>query len=227
MPYYSEKLSAERLKRCYDLAPPAVVRYLRAETDHVRSCLTPGMRILELGCGYGRAMKEIAGADWQVVGIDLSIDSLLLGRRYLEGAKNVALARMNAVDPAFQPGSFDLVLGIQNGLSAFGVDAKALLRAAAGVAKPGGTLLFSSYAAEFWEDRLHWFRLQAEEGLLGEIDEAATGNGAIACRDGFRATTFGPDDFLGLARDCGFEAEVTTVGGSSLFCEMIVPVSEA
>ena len=49
------------------------------------------------------------------------------------------------------------------------------LAAAVDVTRPGGRVLFSSYAEAFWDHRLAWFRLQAREGLLGEIDEAATG----------------------------------------------------
>lgn len=49
--YYTEKLSAERLKLCYDLAPPAVQRYLSAEIEHVRWRIGAGSRVLELGCG--------------------------------------------------------------------------------------------------------------------------------------------------------------------------------
>ena len=57
--YYSEKLSAERLKLCYDIAPPSVQRYLIAEITHVRERINPKDHILELGCGYGRVLNEL------------------------------------------------------------------------------------------------------------------------------------------------------------------------
>jgi len=50
--YYSERPSARRLERCYELKPPAVQRYLAAEIEHVRHRLPRGGRVLELGCGY-------------------------------------------------------------------------------------------------------------------------------------------------------------------------------
>jgi len=49
--YCAEKLSAARLRRCYELAPPRVRRYLAAEIDQVRSHCGPRTRLLELGCG--------------------------------------------------------------------------------------------------------------------------------------------------------------------------------
>ncbi|MBM3294057.1 MAG: hypothetical protein FJY82_05975 [Candidatus Aminicenantes bacterium] len=83
-----------------------------------------------------------------------------------------------------------------------------------------GRLLFSSYSEKFWPHRLEWFRRQAEAGLLGEIDESRTGDGTIVCKDGFTATTFGPERFLALARLFPVEARIVEIDESSLFCEM-------
>ncbi len=220
--YYGQKLAAERLRHCYELATPAVRRYLEAEIAHVRARIRPGDRVLELGCGYGRVLREIAPAARLAVGIDISGESLRLAREHLGGLNNTALARMDAARLGFAPASFDLVVCVQNGISAFHADPRTLLEQAMAVTRPGGTVLFSSYAEEFWDDRLAWFRLQAAEGLVGEIDEAATGGGVIVCRDGFTAATVGPNDFFTLTRGLGREVTLETVAGSSLFCEIII-----
>ncbi|MGD2109726.1 MAG: hypothetical protein PVI86_10070, partial [Phycisphaerae bacterium] len=39
--YYAERLSAERLKRCYDIAPPRIQQYLDAEIRHVLGKVRP------------------------------------------------------------------------------------------------------------------------------------------------------------------------------------------
>jgi SAM-dependent methyltransferase len=218
--YYTDKLAADRLKRCYELATPAVRRYLEAEIGHVRARIRPGDRILELGCGYGRVLRELAPAARFAAGIDLSPDSLALAREYLREQPNIALTRMDAARLSFRPASFDLVLCVQNGISAFHADPRTLLEQAVAVTRPGGTVLFSSYSEAFWEDRLAWFRLQAAEGLMGEIDEAATGGGVIVCRDGFTATTVGPKEFYTLTRGLAREVAIEVVAGSSLFCEI-------
>jgi 2-polyprenyl-6-hydroxyphenyl methylase/3-demethylubiquinone-9 3-methyltransferase len=115
---------------------------------------------------------------------------------------------------------------IQNGISAFRVNQRSLLMEAMRITRPGGSVLFSSYAENIWPHRLDWFRAQAEYGLLGEIDEAATGNGVIVCKDGFRATTIGPDDFRSLVQEVGTTASITTVDDSSVFCDITVPVEK-
>jgi 2-polyprenyl-6-hydroxyphenyl methylase/3-demethylubiquinone-9 3-methyltransferase len=218
--YYSEKLSAERLEFCYELAPPRVKQYLSAEIEHVVSLIPRGAVVLELGCGYGRVLERVATVSFLACGIDTSIDSLRLARHRLAAAKNVIIAGMDASNPAFKAGTFDVVCCVQNGISSFHVDQRALMEAAVELAKPTGKVLFSSYAEEFWEHRLEWFRIQSAHGLVGEIDESATRDGTIVCRDGFTTTTVTPKRFSILSRRLGREVAINVVDDSSVFCEI-------
>lgn len=129
---------------------------------------------------------------------------------------------MNAVHLGFRNRQFDVVACIQNGFSAFKVDQRELIEEAIRVTRSGGTVLFSSYSESFWEDRLFWFRLQAEQELIGEIDEKATGDGVIVCKDGFKATTITPNDFIFLTSDLDIDPIITEVDGSSVFFEIKV-----
>ncbi len=220
--YYSKKLSAERLKQVYEIAPPRVRQYLRAEIDHVVSRLRAGRIVLELGCGYGRVLEPLAGKAELAIGIDTSMDSLAMAREELAGLKSIRLLRMDAARLGFADKTFDLVACVQNGISAFHVDQRALLAESVRVTRPGGTALFSSYTERFWEHRLEWFRLQSEAGLLGEIDPERSRDGRIVCRDGFSATTVSPEKFRELTTGLPALVEVFEVDGSSLFCELRV-----
>jgi 2-polyprenyl-6-hydroxyphenyl methylase/3-demethylubiquinone-9 3-methyltransferase len=220
--YYAERLSAERLRRCYDIAPPRVQQYLAAEVAHVVSRLRPADRVLELGCGYGRILQQLAPHAETLVGIDTSPDSLRLARELLRPAPDCCVLQMNAAALGFQDAAFDVVLCLQNGISAFKVEPHALIAECLRVTRPGGRVLFSSYAAAFWPHRLEWFRLQSACGLLGEIDWEATRDGQIVCRDGFRATTFSPADFRALTAALHVDVQIEEVDQSSLFCELIV-----
>jgi len=218
--YYSTKLSAERLELCYELAPPRVRQYLSAEIEHVVSAVPRGGIVSELGCGYGRVLERLAKDASLVLGIDTSVDSLRLARERLAALTNVAVAGMDASNPGLKEGTFDLVCCIQNGISSFHVDPRALMEAAVAITKPGGKVMFSSYADEFWNHRLEWFRIQSSRGLVGEIDESATGDGTIVCRDGFNATTVTADQFAALACGLGHRVSVNVIDGSSVFCEI-------
>lgn len=218
--YYSENLSAERLELCYELAPPRVKRYLAAEIEHVVSLIPRGAVVLELGCGYGRVLERIATGSSLACGIDASINSLCLAGNRLAQASNIFIAAMDASNPAFKAGTFDIVCCVQNGISSFHVDQRALMETAVMLAKPTGEVLFSSYADGFWEHRLDWFRIQSAHGLVGEIDTSATKDGTIVCRDGFTATTVTPQRFSALARGLGETVSVYVIDGSSVFCRI-------
>ena len=216
--YYSENLAAEKLRRCYEIAPPRVRQYLRAELDFALGFIHAGDSVLDLGCGYGRTLPELAARAGTVTAIDNAPASLALAKKVASGLANVTVLEMDAAALQFPDDPFDVVLCLQNGISAFHRDPGTLMHEALRVCKPGGVALFSTYAGKFWPDRLEWFEMQAGAGLLGEIDRQRTGNGFIACKDGFTATTFTPNQFRALAAVLPAALTLTEVDGSSLFC---------
>jgi len=216
--YYRDKLTADRLLRAYQLAPPRVKQYLAAEIDYVRSQIKNGDLVLELGCGYGRVLWDLAAQARLLVGIDTSLSSLHLATK--SRAANCQLACMDAVELGFGDQSFDIVVCIQNGISAFHVDKDKLITEALRITRVGGIAFFSSYSSKFWQQRLAWFRLQAEAGLVGEIEEAETGGGRIVCKDGFCATTVGAEEFMSLTGNLNAKVELVEVDESSLFCRL-------
>jgi len=220
--YYSQKLSAERLKLCYEIAPPRVKQYLEAEIEFILEKIKSSDMVLELGCGYGRVLKKLITKAKTVVGIDTSPESLLLAQEIFNDAPACHLLAMDAVKLGFGNKLFDKVICIQNGISAFGVDQRNLIEEAMRITRSDGSVFFSSYSENFWMDRLAWFRIQAEHGLIGEIDEEATGQGIIVCKDGFRATTVGRNDFASLISHLDIKLIITEVNGSSIFYEIQV-----
>ena len=218
--YYRDKLSAERLKLCYQIAPPRVKQYLKAELEYVLQNIRSSDMVLELGCGYGRVLRKIARKAKLVIGIDTSIDSLLLGKNMLSDLKNCILLKMNAVKLGFLDQTFDRVICVQNGISAFHVNQKDLIQESIRVTKRRGKILFSSYSDKFWEHRLEWFKLQSKAGLVGKIDYGKTGDGLIVCKDGFTATTVRPGQFRKLTSKFDVDTKIVEVDESSLFCVM-------
>ncbi|OQX92203.1 MAG: hypothetical protein B6D58_04190 [candidate division Zixibacteria bacterium 4484_95] len=107
--YYSDKLSAERLRRCYDIAPPRVKQYLDAEIQHVMDKIQSTDFVLELGCGYGRVLEKLCQKAKTTLGIDTSKASLEYAKKILPGS-NCHLLQMNAIALGFKDRSFDIVV---------------------------------------------------------------------------------------------------------------------
>ncbi|MGC1119623.1 MAG: class I SAM-dependent methyltransferase [Candidatus Methanofastidiosia archaeon] len=220
--YYSKSLYGKALKKCYDIAPPRVRQYLTAEIQYVIEQVEGCHLVLELGCGYGRVMKPVSHHVNTVVGIDTSIPSLKYGQDYLSEEENWYMLAMDASRLGFSHGVFDAVLCVQNGLSAFRVDSTLLVRESIRVTRPGGLLLYSSYSPKFWDHRLEWFRLQAQHGLIGEIDESRTGNGVIVCKDGLHLTYVKDSQFVKLFSSKDTRVTTEEIDESSVFCRVEV-----
>lgn len=215
--YYVEKLPGEKLRRCYEIAPPRIQQYLNAEIQHVLESLSSDCRVLELGCGYGRVLQYVTKKARSVFGIDISPYNIQLAGQVLRGVPTCHLCTMDAMRLGFKDNMFDRVFCIQNGISAFHVDQRALINESIRVTKNRGLIFYSSYSAKIWPERLHWFELQAEAGLLGEIDWQQTGDGVIVCKDGFTASTVSQEQFRVLTAGLPVNVSIDEVDGSSIF----------
>ncbi|MEI6885745.1 MAG: class I SAM-dependent methyltransferase [Bacteroidota bacterium] len=219
--YYETSLCALKLKKCYDIAPSRIKQYLQAEIDFVLERVGRKDIVLDLGCGYGRVMLYLTKKVKFIHGIDTSIQSLIYGKEYLKNAQHFSLLHMDASKLSYSDSTMDVVLCLQNGLSAFHTDQRALIKEAIRVVKPGGKVLFSTYSEKFWEPRLKWFMAQSKAGLLGEIDPEKTKNGSIVCRDGFISSLVTPKKFHELTRWIrGIKLVVREVDDSCLFFEI-------
>lgn len=215
--YYEETLSAHSLRRCYELASPRVLQYLTAETEFALQHVRPYHRVLDLGCGYGRTLREMAAAVALVVGIDVSAASLQLAAETLADVPNCLLLHMDATRLAFVDASFDVVTCLQNGASAFRLPLTSLIDEALRVVRPGGLVLLSTYSPRFWEHRLEWFERQAQASLIGAIDRRRTGAGVIVCEDGFTATTLDLTQVQAAAGKSDAQVRMVEVDDSSVF----------
>jgi ubiquinone/menaquinone biosynthesis C-methylase UbiE len=216
--YYGLKLHGHSLKRCYEIASPRIKQYLDAEVKYLLKAIPPRSQVLELGCGYGRVLACLAKDSREIVGVDTSTDSLILAKQLLCGIPACNVLAMNALGLGFRDNFFDCVICIQNGISAFNVDQRALIQESIRVAKDQGQVFFSSYTDKIWPERLHWFELQAEAGLIGEIDWQQTRDGIIVCKDGFRASAITAERFRELTDGMPVSMAIEEVDESSVFC---------
>jgi SAM-dependent methyltransferase len=105
----------------------------------------PSCRVLELGCGTGRATAFLAQAAARVVALDLSLDLLARARGRLAGRRNVALIGADMRRVALRR-EFDLVVAVDDPFVHLidGADRDQALRAAALQLAPGGRLILDT-----------------------------------------------------------------------------------
>jgi len=217
--YYAKTLSAKRLYEVYQTKYPRVKTYFAEEIAFVKNQLRGTERVLELGAGYGRIMKELASCCELIIGIDISEDNVAFGEDYLCVFPHAKLIVMDAhqISPERFETSFEVVLCLQNALSAMKVEPFSYVEKIMALLAPGGRTFISTYSAKFWSHRLDWFLEQAEKGLLGEIDLEQTKDGVIVGKDGFRAVTHSLEQLNEIGKATGYPYEVQEVDESSIF----------
>ena len=103
-----------------------------------------GREVLDVGCGGGILAESMALRGASVTGIDLADKALRVARLHqLESGVNVRYERIAAEDlAAREPGRFDVVTCME--MVEHVPDPDSTMRACAALAKPGGTLFFST-----------------------------------------------------------------------------------
>ena len=123
-----------------------------------------GRRVLDVGCGGGLLAEAMAGRGARVVGIDAGVTAIEVARRHAcESGAAVAYQRSTAEElAAREPGGFDVVTCLE--LLEHVPQPATLVRACAGLARPGGHVFFStiSRTSKAW-----LFAVVGAERILG------------------------------------------------------------
>ena len=110
-----------------------------------------GQAVLDLGCGGGHLIREIAlavGASGRAVGLDVSGDQLNAASELCKGLTQVELVEGSATDMSFAGETFDSIASIQ--MLEYIADVDLALTEARRVLKPGGKAAFVSVLWDHW-----------------------------------------------------------------------------
>ena len=119
-----------------------IVRRFREVLEHAQ--LEPGLRVLDLGCGWAYGTLWAAASGARATGIDLEMDQLRWARGALDPQRRLGLAQANAAALPFRAGAFDRVVSVEMMEHVYRPDRPRVLAEIARVTRPGGRLSLST-----------------------------------------------------------------------------------
>jgi ubiquinone/menaquinone biosynthesis C-methylase UbiE len=130
---------------------PPITRFL-----HGRS---PIGRLLDIGCGTGRTLLQLAVAHpmLEMIGVDLSPYYVDRARKVLAGASNVQLLALNAEELPFRDGFFDVVTSVFTFHELPRSVRRRVLQEMHRVLRPGGLVLIEDSAQKYDANELAYF----------------------------------------------------------------------
>ena len=140
------------------------IRVIEMEVAEISQRLKEGDRVLDIGCGAGQELLPFAMAGSFCVGMDVSPDVGLIGRKLFLKEKlsqRVAFLRSAAEQIPFTSGMFDLVICR---LAIPYTDNRLALTEMARILRQGGVLLLKIHHARFYIDKF-WRGLMDAEPL--------------------------------------------------------------
>jgi SAM-dependent methyltransferase len=163
--FFTRKEQAEFIQRVYKEAPPAIQTYFRTETDWLHQALSGCSSVLEIGCGFGRALAGVDPAI-EYTGVDIGLDYVAEAR--VRNSRGSWLCG-DATSLPFQASSFNAVFLIQNTLGNMeGIESKVITEAKR-IAKGGGKLIISVYSEDSFEIRRTWYDRLVDVGIFGQV----------------------------------------------------------
>lgn len=137
-----------------------------------RSHLKPGAKVLDLGCGTGRHAAHLASKGFNVIGLDLSAESLREARRN-EGI-NLRFVRQDMRLP-LRSRVFDHVLNLFTSFGYFDDPGNqlAVVQNIATTLKPSGTLVLDYLNAGYAETRLVREETMVRDGVIYHLSRWA------------------------------------------------------
>jgi len=163
--FFARKEQSDFIKRVYRETPAIIRDLFLRENEMLNQALSSSKRILEIGCGFGRALKSVSKHE-RYTGVDVGLNCVLEAKMNHPDRQWVC---SDGTRLPFHNSEFDAVFLIQNTLGNMEGIETMVLGEANRVAVPDGKIILSVYSEDSFEIRRLWYDRLVDIGIFGQV----------------------------------------------------------
>lgn len=193
-----------------EVVTPRIKQYLKNVHDYLLKHISGNVLVLEVGCGTGDFIKEIAKQVEKVIGIDVSDKLIETAKNNLKDISNVSLIKADIDSTKIPKNYFDFIISmwtlpnLDNPVPFIKKMKKAL--------KPTGTIFIDTYSEKATKERIKQYR---DYGLtISKVN-----NKEIILKEGLTEKIYTQKALENLFKKAGMNVEVIKIHELGYLCK--------
>jgi len=139
--------------RIFDNLPDSYKKWIDEERVFLRNNIKRDSKILEVGCGDGRSLKDIVDITQDIIGIDIDEKAIICAKENLKKYPKVKIIRANGKKIPFDNSTFDFVLCMTSFVN-FDKDKYKILDEMRRILKDNGKIIMSVFNEDSLSERI-------------------------------------------------------------------------
>ena len=193
---------------------PALQDWLEKEINYLRKCIKGNSVILDIGCGFGRNIKELINGDRELVGIDCDKSVLEVAKKNLAPYKNIDLFLEKAEKLHFKNNTFDYVICMGNTFGDMLSTKTEVLNEMKRVTKKRGKIIISVFSENALKERVE--NLKRAGFTITKIK-----NSNIFTKEGLITEQFTKAKLENIFKRSGLNGKIIKLNRISYICEAV------
>lgn len=192
---------------------PLLKDWLKKENNYLKKHIKGNSVILDIGCGFGRNIKELIGRNRKLFGIDCDRSVFRVVKKDLASYKNVSLFLERAEKLHFKDNTFDCVICMGNTFGNMSSKTK-VLNEVQRVVKKGGKIIISVFSENALQER-------AENLKRAGFKIVKTKNSKIFTKEGLITEQFTKEKLKNIFKKAGLKNKIVELNSISYICEIV------
>jgi len=144
-------------EKIFESLPNSYKRWIDEEKIFLRKEIKKDSKVLDVGCGDGRSMKDIIDITQNIIGIDIDNSAVLFAKKEFKEYPNINVLKANAKKMPFSDSCFDFVICMTSFVN-FGEDKYNGLNEIKRVLKENGKIIMSVFNEDAFEERMNVYK---------------------------------------------------------------------